>query len=209
MRSIYRSRRAIPILLVFVTPACLFLGSAESIASGDEKEPEPEFASPQLATLELFLGPWRVTEDHFDAKGEVMATVRGTEEVAWILDRHAIRRVYTTTTTSTVFRAIGTLTFSDAEDAYRGAWFDNASTSGPSLVKGEWDDKARTMVFTVEKRAKGGKVSRYRVVDRFTDDERRVVTTYMIDGNKNVKLVEVRYRRAIPCPDKLRGISDR
>lgn len=208
MTSIYRSRRVIPILLVLITPACVFLSSAESTARGDEKEPEPEFACPQLATLELFLGPWRVTEDHFDAKGEVVATVRGTEEVAWILDRHAIRRVYTTTTTSTVFRAIGTLTFSDAEDAYRGVWFDNVSTSGPSLVKGEWDAKAKTMVFTVEKRGKDGKVSRYRVVDRFTDEKRRVVTTYLIDGTNTVKLLEVRYRRAIPCPDKLRGIFD-
>ena len=63
-----------------------------SSAEPGTKTARDEYPSPKIAHLELFIGPWHVSEEHFNARGEVVATVKGTEEITWILDRHAIRR---------------------------------------------------------------------------------------------------------------------
>ena len=177
-----------------------------SLVKGKKRSVGP---MPELAHLELFIGPWSVTETHFDVRGEVVATVKGTEEIGWILDRHAIRRTYTTSTGSGVFRAEGTLTWSEAQEHYVGIWIDNASTSGFSTVVGEWNDADRTMVFTLESPNAQRSKRRFKVVERFIDQETRVATTFQLDGSKVIKRTEVQYRRSIPCPAKLRGIFDR
>ncbi len=163
-----------------------------------------EFASPELAALELFIGPWSVTESHFDPAGKTIATVKGTEEIAWILDHHAIRRVYATTGDK-VFKAQGLLTWNGVEKKYHGVWFDNASTYGPSTCKGTWNGETRTMVFELESAGPGGTI-RHRVVEKFVDAEKREAATYLVDGSKLIKRLEVEYRRTQPCPDRLRGL---
>ncbi len=160
----------------------------------------------ELAPLEMIVGPWSVTESHYNALGELVATVKGTEEITWILDRRAIRRVYTTKTEATVFRAIGTLTWNDVQKKYHGVWFDNVSTGGPAIVKGEWSPETRTMVLTVASLAKDGSTLKYKVVEKLLDEQSRVATTYLIKGTEVVKRMEVNYRRMVPCPDRIRVI---
>ena len=162
----------------------------------------------ELIPLDLFVGPWRVVENHFNARGEVIATVRGNEEISWVLDRRAIRRIYTTSTESSVFRAIGMLTWNAAEKMYHGVWFDNRAKTGPVTMKGEWFPESNTMEFTVETRGEDGSAIRYKVVERFVDEKRRVATTFLTTGGTVVKRMEVEYRRSIPCPDKIRAILD-
>ena len=161
-----------------------------------------EFASPELARLDVFIGPWSVTESHFNPRGELIATVKGTEEITWILDHRAIRRVYSTATDSTIFKANGTLTWNDADKKYHGVWFDNVSTAGPTTVTGSWDDQTRTMLLQVESSGREGLSVRYRVVERFADPQTRVATTYLVEGSNLVKRMEVEYKRATPCPAK-------
>lgn len=187
----------------------LLLCGAASIGQSGADTESGEFPTPQLRHLELFIGPWSVTETHYDARGEIVATVKGTEEIRWILDRHAIRRTYTTSTGTGVFRAEGTLTWSDAEKHYAGIWIDNASTSGFSAVVGEWNETERTMVFTLESPSPQGSKRRFKVVERFIDQDTRVATTFELDGSKVIKRTEVQYRRSTPCPAKIRGIFDR
>ncbi len=161
-----------------------------------------EFASPELAALDDFIGPWSVIENHFNPRGELIATVKGTEDVTWILDHRAIRRAYSTATDSTIFKAHGTLTWNNTEKEYQGVWFDNVSTSGPTTVTGSWDNATKTMQFQMESTGKNGVAVRYRAVERFTDPQTRMSTTYLIDGSNLVKRMEVEYKRAIPCPMK-------
>ncbi len=161
-----------------------------------------EFASPELARLDLFIGPWSVTESHFNPRGELIATVKGTEEITWILDHRAIRRVYSTATDTAAFKANGTLTWNDAERKYHGVWFDNVSTAGPTTAMGTWDDETHTMLFHVESSGREGATVRYRVVEKFTDPQTRMATTYLIEGSNLVKRMEVEYKRATPCPAK-------
>ncbi len=176
--------------------------SAHRKGSPVEGEKAVEFASPELAKLDIFIGPWSVTESHFNPRGELIATVKGTEEIAWILDHRAIRRAYSTATGSTIFKAQGTLTWNNAEKKYRGVWFDNASTAGPTTVTGSWDDQTRTMLFHLESAGMDGSIVRYRVVERFADPQTRVATTYLIEGSNLIKRMEVEYKRATPCPAK-------
>jgi len=167
-----------------------------------EGEKTVEFANPELARLDLFIGPWSVTESHFNPRGELIATVKGTEEITWILDYRAIRRAYSTATDSTIFKAQGTLTWNNTDKKYHGVWFDNVSTAGPTTVTGSWDDQTRTMLFQVESPGGEGSTVRYRVVERFADPQTRVATTYLVDGSNLVKRMEVEYKRATPCPAK-------
>ncbi len=185
--------------------------SAAPVQSGSAPAGDREigdYVNSETALLELFIGPWKVTENHFNKRGDVVATTKGTEEVRWIMDKHAIERNYITSTGSTVFRAIGLLTWNDALKRYQGAWFDNTTTSGPNSVKGEWNEDTRTMVFTIESSAKDGSTILHKVVERFVDKERRVATTYLVAGTNVVKLLEVRYKRTIPCPAGVRIIFD-
>ena len=213
------------ILIIVGTCGGMTFGSAEGSAHGgaeqadgnkkrgvqrvkEEERAPVDQVKPELARLEMFIGPWRVTETHFNRRGEVVATVKGTEEITWILDHCAIRRAYQSDSDTEVYRAIGTLTFNDIEGKYQGVWFDNASRGGPTTVRGEWDEKALTMVFTLESLGTDGSVVRHKVVERFVDEKRRVATTYLLKGAEIIKRTEVQYERAIPCPAGVRRIFD-
>jgi len=165
-----------------------------------------QFASPELARLDVFIGPWSVTETHFNPRGEQIGAVKGTEEITWVLDHRAIRRAYSTATDSKTFKAAGMLTWNVAEKKYHGVWFDNVSTAGPTTVWGTWDDSTRTMLFEVTASSEDGPPVRYRVVERFADPQTRVATTYLVEGGNLVKRMEVEYKRAAPCPAKALSI---
>ena len=167
-----------------------------------------EFACPELATLELLIGPWRVTQTHYNARGEQTVTLKGNEEIAWILDHRAIRRTYTTRTDTTAYEAIGTLTYNQAEKTYHGVWFYSYSLNGPSTVRGEWDPEGRMFIFTMESLDAEGREVRYKTIEEFPDEETRVATTYELKGDEVIKKVEVRYKRYIPCPPGVRAIFD-
>lgn len=165
-----------------------------------------EFPNAELARLEIFIGPWSVTESHFNPRGEVIGSAKGTEEIIWMLDYHAIRRSYASSGGSTTFRATGTLTWNAAEKKYHGNWYDNASTLGPTTVKGTWDDATKTMTLDVESTGPDGKAVRHKVVEKFESGEKRTATTYLVDGSNLVKRLEVVYQRTTPCPAKIRTI---
>jgi len=204
-----------------VFPLFLFAAALTLPAGGQEKPPRSDradesrpdeepvaFANPELQRLELFAGAWKVAETHFNPRGEVVGKSKGTEEIAWVLDHHALRRVYTTSGGSTTFRATGMLTWNDAEKKYQGAWFDNVSTSGPTTVKGVWDDPARTMLFELESVGPGGSALHHRVVEKFESLEQRTATTYLVEGSSLVKRIETVYTRTTPCPSGVRAIFD-
>lgn len=174
-------------------------------ATRSEKQP---FVNPETSVMELYVGPWAVVEKHYDPDGKVVATVNGTEEIAWIVDRRAVRRSYITTSPSNVYRAFGVLSWDDVEKAYRGVWLDNASTNGPSTVTGRWEPDTQTMIFNVESRGEDGSSLTYKIVDHFADPEHHEATTYRLQDSQVTKLLEVQYKRTIPCPAKLRVILD-
>lgn len=165
----------------------------------------PPTAGPELEALDRLVGLWNVIETHFDTRGRTVVTAKGTEEIKWTLDHHVIQRIYKSTTGSGQFRAVGMLAYNDARKKYHGAWFDNVSTSGPALVEGEWDSQARVFTWTLESSAINGSTQRHRVVERFPDEQTRVATTFLLDGAKVIKRLEVRYKRTAPCPSKIRA----
>ena len=167
------------------------------------REKAEEFAFAELAVLDRFAGPWNVSESHFNSRGEVVGSAKGIEEGAWALDRRALRRTYTTGEEGNLFRAIGMITWDAAEKRFEGAWFDNASTSGPTALTGAWDEASKTMTFTLASTAADGKSVQHKVIDRFLDDEHRVATTYKVVGNQVEKIIEVQFTRAIPCPSNI------
>lgn len=206
MPSSQRIRASLSALIVLTVSAQGAQKSSNSDAASPKPKQDIEFASPELATLDLFVGSWRVIENHFNTRGERVATVKGSEEIAWVLDNRAIQRTYTTTASASVFRAIGLLTWNESGKKFQGTWFDNNSTTGPTAVRGEWLPGSRTMEFTIESRDKSGSPVQYKVVERLLGLERRVATTYLVQGGKVIKRMEVEYERTIPCPDRIRVI---
>lgn len=204
-------------LLVLILAATFAAQSARGSVAGDPSQPDQSaapdtekphvYAAPEFERLALFVGPWNVREKHFDETGQVIARVKGTEEVTWLLDRHAIRRVYRTGKDSSTYEAIGTLTWDDVKKRYVGAWFDNVSTTGPRTAVGEWQADTKTMVFTLTGTGVDGLTRTYRVIDRFLDPEHRSGTIFEIKGDQVIKKMEVTYERAVPCPGRVRPIT--
>ncbi len=189
-----------------LAPVLLVISMADGDAPGSTRSPDPVIQ--RLARLEKYVTEWLVREHHFNARGEQIATVKGKEEIIWILGKRAIQRTYTTSTDSTSYRAIGTLTWNDVTKKYQGIWLDTVSATGPTKVESEWNEGDQTMVYTVDSLAKDGSTVRHRVIERFLDDENREAITYLLKGSEVIKRLEVQYQRTIPCPGRMRLIDE-
>lgn len=178
----------------------------------NQEPPKPAEAkpatTPEHTALELFVGPWSVVETHFDELGKTVATVKGNEDVRWVLDETAIQRTYTSGTEPSLFRALGTFAFAETEKCFTGMWFNNLPTGGPSTVKGTWDAATRTMSWTTESKNKDGQTVNHRIIERFPDSKTRLVTTYVMRGNSVLKSSETLCTRKVPCPSGLRTIFE-
>lgn len=172
-----------------------------------ERTLEDPLPSEAYQPIEFYVGVWKVKEVHYNNYGAVIATVDGTEENRWILNKHAVQRIYITTSGESVFRAIGTITWNKDEQKYQGVWFDNRSTAGPSFFKGDWTPKTRTFVYQLRTDSKNNQTT-YKIVEQFVDEETRLATTYEINDGSVVKRLEVHYTRTVPCPPKIRRIFD-
>ena len=169
---------------------------------------DPSFAFPELAVLDRFAGPWEVAESHYNKRGEVVATAKGIEEGVWILDRRTLKRTYSTGEEGKLDRAIGMISWDSVGKKYKGMWFDNASANGPAVFSGEWDEAAKTMTITLTSSDTEGRSIDHKVVDKFIDEERRLVTTYRVNEGQIEKIIEVQFRRARPCPSNLGVIME-
>lgn len=177
-----------------------------ALLAGPKEDAGAEFPVPELAHLDFLIGVWKVEQKHLDPSGAVIATAEGTETITWILDKHAIHRIYRTKDASSTFEAIGLLTWSDAAKRFDGTWFDNASTAGPTRASGEWNEKERSFVFELQGAGSPANSVKYKTIDRFESDSSRLAVTYLMKGSEVVKVSEVRYTRTTPCPAKLRAV---
>jgi len=169
-------------------------------ASQVEDGEEAELAWPELQVCERYLGAWKLVEHHYNAEGKVVATVEGAEEVTWIVGNRAIQRRYISGARKALYRAVGTLTWNKVEGKYHGVWFDSASDDGPRTVKGNWDEKSQTLTFIMEVKGKDGPPTTHKIVEKFVNEQRRVTTTFRVDGDKTVKLLEIDADRISHCP---------
>lgn len=172
-------------------------------ASGAQDEPSPLEAvmPPQMAPLEWYVGSWKVWEYHFLPDGRKVE-VEGEEKITWIVDKHAVQREYESGPVTRAYRALGQLTWDEKQQTFVGAWYDNAGFAGPSRVTGTWNEEARTFTFALQTQGPDGSTRKYKVVDEFKNDHLRVTTTFLVEGSKETKQLEVHYRRRMPCPGK-------
>lgn len=191
-------RTSLILASIFVAVAAVWQQFA---AAQEVKQKTFKYASPEVQRLEMYEGPWQVTEHHFDDRGREVI-VKGTEEIRWVLDRRAVERTYTTSSDTTVYRAMSLLTYNDVAKTYQGVWLDNVSTSGPSTATGEWNNTEKTMTWSIESTTPKGEKATYRVIEKFPDANHRVGTTFVIKGNEVFKRLVVEYTRTIPCPSK-------
>lgn len=191
-------RAAIGLLLLAIAAQ----PSSAPVEGDGAPERKIEFVNPETARLDLFVGTWRVAQNQFDARGKLIGTLKGTEEVRWLLDHRAIVRTVTLNTESSVVRAMGMFAWDAAEKRYRGAWFDNYTTSGPSTVVGEWDDAGRKMIWTLDSKDSKGAAVQYRIIESLADEIRHESTTFRLAGNDVVKELVTQYERTTPCPSR-------
>ncbi len=202
-----RPAAAAPVILAMSALAMVSAGGAEPGQDSAKTPVSAKPPTPELANLELFVGPWNVVETHYDERGNVLATVKGTEENRWVLDQHVLQRSYTSTGTS-AFRALGLVTYNTLEKKYHGVWLDNLSSAGPAVLKGDWEAQTKTLICNLESFAQDGKPVRHKIVERFVDPDTRVATTFLVRGQEVTKKLEVRYTRSAPCPSSIRILFD-
>lgn len=196
------NQRLMVMLFSSLTVCCVSAG-----VFADDLVKPGEYAAPELERLERFYGLWSVTVDHFGTDGRHVGTVKGREQVNWILDNHAIERNFRSGEKPNIYRAIGTVAWNAVEGKYHGVWFDSTSVNGPTIAKGDWDEKEQAFVFVLESVAEGGKKIRYKVVDSFLGDDSRSSTTFLMDGDRLTKVMETHFKRAMPCPSGPRIID--
>ncbi len=173
-------------------------------ASQTENDDEADLAWPELQVCERYLGAWKLVEHHYNTEGKVVATVEGAEEVTWIVGKRAIQRRYVSGTRKALFRAVGTLTWNNVEGKYHGVWFDSASDGGPATVKGDWNEESQTLTFIMEIKGKDGSSTTHKIVEKFVNEQRRITTTFRVDGDKTVKLLEIDADRISHCPSGIK-----
>jgi hypothetical protein len=189
-------------LAVAVLTAVMAHQVRSQLEPGDEGDFQKRttFIRTSMTPLDRYVAHWRVTERHYDDKGEMIATVQGLEEILWVLDTNAIYRRYYTSSDVSSYKAIGLLTFNDQSNSFKGVWFDNVSPSGPMNVDAKWDEASLTMVYTSKGTTQDGKDVEYLKVEKFADEENRTATTYVVEGDVKRKVLEVHYKRAEACP---------
>ena len=202
-----RSLSILPVVFLAVGPSVALCGRAPSDSGDGESDLKTkDLAMSALAALDRFVGPWSVVENHINSKGEVFATVKGTEEILWTLDKRAIRRTYLSGGEPIAFRAIGMLTWNAARQRLEGAWFDNAPSTSPTRMSCTWDGDSLTLTCEVTPLQSDDEKGHFKVIERFLDDDHRVATTYRVRGNQVLKILEVQYVRTIPCPATTSGV---
>jgi len=185
------------LLIQTISPVGLY---ADPPKESSPSQPAQSFRNAEMQALDQLVGKWKVVISYFNSKGQETVTSKGEEDISWKLDGHAISRNYTVPRDTGMYRANGWLTYNDVEKKYQGVWLDNVSTTGLSTVTGQWDSANRTFSFVIESMDKNGAIRKLKVLEKILDDETRVVTTYRLDGDGVVKILEARYQRAAPCP---------
>ena len=200
------ARRVAPLALAIAAATVSFAGQnqpgandAKNAVEQRSDDKSPKFPSPELAKLDRLIGHWEVVETQYSPTGAVLSTTKGTEDNTWTLGQHVLRRAYSTKG-EVFYEAVASITWNQGEKKYRGVWFDNVSTSGPTQVIGSWNEEETSMVWMLEITADDGSKTQYKVVERFDDEETRTGLTYLVRGSELVKRMEVRYKRALPCP---------
>ncbi len=190
-------KRKYSLALLFV--ACFVLASWSIAAESEEGGKKKNFIWPELKVLDRYYGAWRLVERHYGPDGKLVATIEGHEEAPWMLDDRAIQRRYISGNRLGLYRARGMFTWNRVESRYEGVWFDNASSGGMRPVVGEWDPKKTTMTYRMETKTASGETQVFRVVDYFRDAGHRVTTTYRLDGDEKIKVLEVIADRLGSC----------
>ncbi len=154
---------------------------------------------PMWDVLDQLAGVWSVTEHHYNALGQIIATVEGTEEVVWVLDGYAIERSYTTKSGDELYKAVGTFVWNESAQAFEGVWFDNRNGGGATISKGVWKENPRMIHYKLEPASASSKSTKYEVLDRFLSKDTHEATTYTISGSDRLKRLVVHYKRSEPC----------
>ncbi len=154
---------------------------------------------PMWDVLDQLSGVWNVTEHHYNAIGQVIATVEGTEEIVWVLDGYAIERTYTTKSGDELYKAVGTFVWNETAKAFEGVWFDNRTGGGATISKGVWNEDKRMIHYKLEPVSDSRNAVRYEVLDRVLSKDAHEATTYTISGTNRLKRLVVNYQRAESC----------
>lgn len=206
-------RRSLGMLLTAAIFAVLTTFNMSALADPVADKPEQHVRSgsdssieSELTALAPMVGVWELTERHFDESGAQVGTVKGSEEIDFVLNKRAIRRQYSSGSDGGGFKAFGMLTFNATVKRFEGYWMDTAALNGPVAVSAEWNPATKTLVSSLTTASPGSDGVEFKVTDRLVDDEHRAATTYEIKKGKTIKRMEVDYVRSVRCPSRQAGL---
>lgn len=139
-------------------------------------------------------GNWKAVVTMFDPSGKEMKS-EGTAVYEMILGGRYLKTSFKSTMMGMPFEGMGLDAYDNATKEYINVWVDNMST-GLMYMKGKQDEKTNSVVYsgsTVDPMS--GKEHAMKTVMKMIDDNHQHFTMYMIDGDKEIKQMEIDYTR--------------
>ena len=139
-------------------------------------------------------GDWKAAVTVFDPSGQQMQS-DATASFEMILGGRYLKSTFKGTMMGMTFEGMGLDAYDNATKEYLSTWIDNMGT-GIMLMKGTWDDAAKTVVYTGSSTdPMTGKPQPMKSVSKMVDDNHLVMTMYNIVDGKEVKSMEISYSR--------------
>lgn len=167
----------------------------------DAKKPDPkeiekqfkEFATPgkEHKQFRRLVGRWNAdVKTYHEGKLEES---KGTSTFRLLLGGRYLQQNYKGEIAGQKFEGIGITGFDKSQNKYVGTWIDSMGT-GMMHTEGSYDAKTNTMTEIGTATSPIGPM-KFKMVSRFTDNDKLLFTMYMVMGDKENKIMEITYTR--------------
>jgi|SRR5580700_2652565 uncharacterized protein DUF1579 len=145
--------------------------------------------------LQHLVGEWDVTTKFWMDPSQPPSESKGTASHKWIMGNRYVHESVKGNFGGMEFEGSGVVGYDNLEQKYVFAWIDNMGT-GIEHGVGKMDKDAKTLTFHHEEiDAMTGKKAKGKDVTTMIDDDSFKTEFYRLEGDKEVKMMEVTYKR--------------
>jgi len=150
---------------------------------------------PEHKMLEAQVGKWKTVSKSWMGPGEPDVS-DGTAEYELILGGRFLLSRFHGKMMGQPFEGFSLMGYDRMAKSYNGYWTDTMSTAVYPMLKGTWDDAAKTLNFNVEwPNPMGAGTMPYRLVTKFSGADAMTFTLSMTHEGKEMPMTEVSYTR--------------
>ncbi|MCL4547339.1 MAG: DUF1579 domain-containing protein [Bacteroidetes bacterium] len=178
----------------------LFIFSSAFAQQGDQAEMMKKWQEymtpgPAQQSFAKMAGAWKAEVTIFDPSGKEMKS-DGTADYEMILGGRYLKSNFKGTMMGMPMEGMGLDAYDNATKEYISVWIDNFGT-GVIYMKGKWEDATQTIVYQGSATdPMTGKDQPMKTVIKTVDDKHFQMLMFNIDGDKEVKTMQIDYTRS-------------